>query len=67
MADANENAPLAELKMCQLKAKGLMEEIDRRSTKPTVVCNKCGAKANEANQVHNPLPLKQKTSDSFWG
>ena len=67
MPDANENAPIEELKMCQLKAKGLMEEIDHRSTKPTVICNKCGVKANQADQVHNPLPLKKKTSDSFWG
>jgi len=67
MADVNDDSPIELLKMCQLKAKGLMEEIDRRSTKPTVVCNKCGAKANEADQVHNPLPLKKKLSDSFWG
>lgn len=44
-----------------------MDEIDRRSTKPTVVCNKCGAKANLPEQVHNPRPLQQKTLDSFWG
>lgn len=54
------------LKMCQLKAKGLMEEIDRRSNKPTVVCNKCGAKANLPEQVHNPRPLKKNSLDSFW-
>jgi len=54
------------LKMCQLKAKGLMEEIDRRSSKPTVICNKCGAKANLPEQVHNPRPLKKTNLDSFW-
>ena len=32
MADSNENAPVEELKMCQLKAKGLMEEIDRHAS-----------------------------------
>ena len=67
MADSNDNAPIEELKICQLRAKGLMEEIDRRSTNPTVVCGKCGAKANQADQLHNPLPLKKARSDSFWG
>ena len=67
MADSSENAPLEQLKMCQLKAKGLMEEIDRRSTAPTVVCNKCGVKADRADQVHNPLPLKKSKGDNFWG
>ena len=67
MADVSDDSSIAELKMCQLKAQGLMEEIDRRSTQPTVICNKCGAKANQAHQVHNPLPLKKKQTDSFWG
>lgn len=67
MSDVNENSPIEELKMCQLKAKGLMEEIDRRSYKPTVVCGKCGAKANQPEHLHNPLPLKKPLKDSFWG
>lgn len=67
MADSSENAPIEQLKICQLKAKGLMEEIDRRSTAPTVVCNKCGAKANRAEDLHNPLPLKKAHVDNFWG
>jgi len=58
---------IEELKMCELKAKGLMEEIDRRSTNPTVVCGKCRAKANLPEQVHNPLPLKKSSLDGFWG
>ena len=57
----------ARLKMCELKAQGLMEEIDRRSTRPTVVCGKCGAKANNASDLHNPRPLPKKISDSLWG
>jgi hypothetical protein len=57
---------LNELKMCQLKAQGLMEEIDRRSTNPTVVCGKCRAKANLPEQVHNPRPLKKSSLDNFW-
>lgn len=60
------NKPTDSLKMCQLKAKGLMEEIDRRSGNPTVICNKCGAKADLPEQVHNPRPLPKKSVDSFW-
>lgn len=58
---------IEEMKICQLRASGLMEEIDRRSSKPTVICNKCGAKANLAEQVHNPRPLKKSGGDKFWG
>lgn len=57
----------AQLKMCELKAKGLLQEMDRRANKPTVVCGKCGAKANEAEHLHNPRPLAKKFSDSMWG
>ncbi len=67
MTDHGESSELKDLKMCQLKAKGLMKEIDLRSNNPTVICNKCGAKANQADQVHNPLPLKKKLTDSLWG
>lgn len=45
------------LHMCQLRQKGLMEEIDRRSNRPTVVCGKCGAKANEGRDLCQPRPL----------
>ncbi len=59
--------PIDHLKMCELKARGLLEEMDRRSTRPTVVCGKCGAKANHENHLHNPRPLAKKFSDSLWG
>ncbi|SHJ45547.1 hypothetical protein SAMN02745165_02433 [Malonomonas rubra DSM 5091] len=55
-----------DLKMCQLKAQGLMEEIDRRSDKPEFVCGKCRAKANRAEDLHNPRPLGKNKLDSFW-
>ena len=58
---------LTQLKMCELRAKGLMEEIDRRSSAPTVVCGKCGAKANLPEHLHNPRPLAKKKADGFWG
>ncbi|NOQ42454.1 MAG: hypothetical protein GQ563_08150 [Desulfuromusa sp.] len=58
---------LDQLKMCELRAKGLMEEIDRRSINPTVVCGKCGVKADNPEHLHNPRPLTKKKFDSFWG
>ena len=58
---------LAQLRMCELKARGLMEELDRRSTAPTVICGKCQAKANRPEDLHNPRPLLKKAIDSFWG
>ena len=60
------NEDIDQLKMCELRAKGLMEEIDQRATKPTVVCGKCGAKANRADSLHNPRPLTAKKLDSYW-
>jgi len=54
------------LKMCDLRAQGLMEEIDRRSTNPTFVCGKCGLKASLPESLHNPHPLTQKKTDTFW-
>lgn len=58
---------LSRLRMCELKARGLMEEIDRRSTDPTVICGKCMAKADRPEDLHNPRPLKKKAIDSLWG
>lgn len=55
-----------QLKMCELRAKGLMEEIDRRSANPTVVCGKCGVKADRPEYLHNPRPLMKKKLDNFW-
>ena len=46
-----------DLHMCKLRKKGLEEEIGRRSDRPTVVCEKCGAKANEKNDLCRPRPL----------
>jgi hypothetical protein len=55
-----------QLKMCELRAKGLMEEIDRRTTAPAVVCGKCGLKADLPEHLHNPRPLMKKKLDNFW-
>ncbi|GEM_PF-1019608 len=54
------------LKMCELRAKGLMEEFDSRSSDPSVVCGKCGIKANLPEHLHNPRPLMKKKLDNFW-
>ncbi len=54
------------MKMCELRAKGLLEEFDRNTTAPTAVCGKCGLKANRRESLHNPRPLAGKKGDSFW-
>lgn len=54
-------------KMCELHSAGEMEVIDQRSNKPQFVCGKCRRKANKAEYLHNPLPLKKSTGDKFWG
>ena len=43
--------------MCQLKNKGMMEEIARRTSFRTVVCAKCGVEVNNADYVCYPRPL----------
>jgi hypothetical protein len=43
--------------MCRLKQEGMMEEIDRHSARPRVICSKCGAKADDAAYLCNPRPL----------
>ena len=43
--------------MCELLRLGLMEERDKRAVKPTVRCAKCGARADEAGSVCQPLEL----------
>ena len=48
---------LHDLHLCKLRQKGMMEELDRRSNRPTVVCSKCGAKANEERDLCQPRPL----------
>jgi hypothetical protein len=45
------------LHMCAMKQQGLMEEIDKHSAHPTVVCSRCGAKANSAEYLCTPRPL----------
>lgn len=46
-----------DIHMCKLRKKGLMEEFDRRSDRPTAVCNKCGARANDQRDLCQPRLL----------
>lgn len=46
-----------DMHLCKLLKKGLMEELDRRSSRPTVICSKCGARANEGRDLCQPRPL----------
>lgn len=43
--------------MCQLKAEGNIEEMDRHSAKPKFVCNRCGAKAEDEVYLCQPRAL----------
>ena len=43
--------------MCDLKRDGMMEEIDRHSARPKVICSKCGAKADDAAYLCNPRSI----------
>jgi len=54
-------------KMCELHTAGEMETFDQRSDKPQFVCGKCRRKANRAEYLHNPIPLKKSAGDKFWG
>jgi hypothetical protein len=50
--------------ICWLKQRGLMEEIDQRSSRPTVVCNKCGAKADAAAISAARALFEERPADS---
>lgn len=43
--------------MCQLKAEGRSEEIDRHSADAKFVCNRCGAQADEEGFLCTPRPI----------
>ncbi len=54
------------MKMCELRAAGELEEFDRRCKSPQYVCGKCRSKAEKAEHLHNPRPLLPKKTDSYW-
>ncbi len=43
--------------MCQLKAEGRIEEIDKHSANPKFACNRCGAKADDEGYLCQPRAL----------
>ncbi|ACH39145.1 hypothetical protein Gbem_2132 [Citrifermentans bemidjiense Bem] len=43
--------------ICMLKSAGRSEEIAHISDHPTVTCFTCGAEANSADNVCNPMPM----------
>lgn len=45
--------------ICLLKSQGLTEEIEHVTNKPTVACFMCGAEANSADHVCEPVPLEK--------
>ena len=54
-----QNSQRHSVHFCKLLQKGEMEEIDRLSTKPTVRCGKCGAEADLASSLCQPIPLSR--------
>lgn len=44
--------------MCHLMEKGMSAEIRKRTTNPAFSCANCGARANEAEDLCNPRPLR---------
>jgi hypothetical protein len=46
-----------QLHLCQLKKKGLLEEIATRTSNPGYLCHNCNASANQADDLCNPSPF----------
>jgi len=45
--------------LCILKSKGMTRDLEHLTDKPTVVCFSCGAEANSAENVCEPMPLNK--------
>ena len=43
--------------ICMLKSAGRLDEIAHITDKPAVACFTCGAEANSAENVCNPVPI----------
>lgn len=43
-----------QLHICQLKKKGLLEEVAARTDDPGYLCHNCNASANQAEDLCNP-------------
>jgi hypothetical protein len=49
-----------QLHICQLKKKGLNEEVSVRTSEPAFVCHNCNAVANKAEDLCNGSPFVNK-------
>lgn len=49
-----------QLHLCQLKQRGLSQEIALRSNAASFVCHNCSAVANRAEDLCNPSPLPKR-------
>lgn len=50
-----------QLHICQLKKKGMSEEILARTETPGFICHNCNAVANKAEDLCNCSPFVKKT------
>ena len=48
------------LHICQLKKKGLSEEVAARSSDPVYICHNCNATANRAEDLCNCSPFVKR-------
>ena len=46
--------------MCSLMELGKMQEVAELSKNPAFICKNCGVKADRAENLCNPEPLKEK-------
>ena len=49
-----------QLHICQLKKKGLLEEVAARTDDPGYLCHNCNASANQAEDLCNPSPFVKR-------
>lgn len=45
--------------ICMLKSAGKLEEVAHLSANATVACFTCGAEADQADHVCNPMPIEK--------
>ncbi len=43
--------------LCLLMEKGMTAEVAQRTSHPAFACGNCGARANEREDLCNPIPL----------
>ena len=61
MAENDPKPPFPErISLCMLLQAGEMEELDRRSSRPTAVCAKCGLKANDIGDLCQGRPWHKR-------